>query len=299
MKKIAVLFFITACLYAPTTTIYSDWGWGYYFWLFGWVGPSMSEGLTAAGYSSSIEYRGFTQFSMTGWPGPGTTVNSLVLRLRNNTGGSGLLININRVTSETPSGDECGAAPPVYLTSQPVNPGQDEYTYISLPAAAISDFLSAWESGASWFGLGYLGTGQMHFFYAFWADEYYDAALMVDYAIGVEEAGMAEVAGSRLQASPNPFMDKTRIHYALSTKQRAGKNNDVHSAYSIVPGIRIYDAAGKIVKSFLCPMPYALCSRQVTWDGTDATGRRVMPGVYFCELRTGDDRLTEKIIKIR
>jgi hypothetical protein len=37
----------------------------------------------------------------------------------------------------------------------------------------------------------------------------------------------------------------------------------------------------------------------VWWDGTDAKGRRVSSGVYFCELIEGSARQTRKMTLVR
>lgn len=287
MKKILIVFIPFLMLYAPTRTFYSEWGWGYYYWLFGPIGPSVSEGLAAAGYSG-VEYRGYIQFPLGGWPGNGTQITSLQLRLLNNTGGAGLQININRVTSATPGWDECGGTAPVYLTNQPVNPSADEYTYFELAGTpAQDDFMSAWQGGLPWFGLGLKGargTGEpcMHFFYAFWADDYYDAALIVDYAIGVEESAdrFDEDQHPVISISPNPFRTSTYISIGQSAKSKE---------------LKIYDIQGRVVGSFtLGPMPSALC-----WDGTDQSGRAVPPGVYLAALKTPSAAVYKKIVRLK
>jgi hypothetical protein len=291
MKKILILFIPVLLLYAPTRTFYSEWGWGYYYWLFGPIGPSQSEGMAAAGYSG-VEYRGYTQFPLGGWPGSGTQISSLRLRLLNNTGGAGLQININRVTSATPGWDECGGTSPVYLTNQPVNASADEYTYFELAGTpALDDFMNAWQGGASWFGLGLKGSrgsGEpcMHFFYAFWADQYYDAALIVDYVIGVEESAdrLDETQSPVIAISPNPFRTTTAIAVGLRAEGL---------------GLSIYDAAGCLIKSFSIPSALIPNPSSLIWDGTDQTGRSVPPGVYLIAFRTPTATSYAKIVRLK
>lgn len=278
-------------LYAPTRIFYSEWGWGYYYWLLGNpVGPNWSEGMAAAGYSG-LEYRGYTQFALGGWPGNGTQISSLQLRLLNNTGGAGLQIDINRVTSATPGWSECGGTPPVYVTNQPVNPNADEYTYFDLTGtSARDDFLAAWQGGASWFGLGLKGSrgsGEpcMHFFYAFWADNYYDAALIVDYVIGIEEnADQADKAQMPIIAiSPNPFRTTTEINIGIRVEGL---------------GLSIYDATGQLIKRFLLPTAYSIL-HTVVWSGTDQNGRSVPPGVYLVALKTPSATVYTKVVRLK
>jgi len=306
MKKILVIFIPMLLLYAPTRTFYSEWGWGYYYWLLGNpVGPNWSEGMAAAGYSG-LDYRGYNQFALGGWPGNGTQISSLQLRLLNNTGGAGLQININRVTSATPGWDECGGTPPVYLINQPVNPNADEYTYFDLTGTpARDDFLAAWQGGASWFGLGLKGargSGEpgMHFFYAFWADNYYDAALIVDYVIGVEEnADQADQVPTPLIAiSPNPFRDKTDIRWQITDKSLETDNRSgITDNSSQTVKLQIFDVSGQLLKSF--SLTYILHPSPVIWNGTDQNGRSVPPGVYLVALKTPAATVYAKVVRLK
>lgn len=286
MKKAILIFCIPLLLFGVTRTFYGEWGWGYYYWLFGPVGPSVSEGMAAAGYST-LEYRGFVQMAIGGWPGGNVTINSLQLRLRNNTGGAGLQIDINRVTSATPGWTECGGTAPVYLTNQAVNASAEQYTYFDLSGTqAVSDFLAAWQSGAPWFGFGLKGSRGssepcMHFFYAFWADNYYDAALIIDYTIGIEEEASRE-ARPALAIEPNPFRHATQISVGI-------RNQGL--------GLRIYDASGQLVRSFALPATYYL-RPTVVWDGTDQTGHAVPPGVYLAVLEAAGSRVCSKVVKV-
>ncbi|MEO0142731.1 MAG: T9SS type A sorting domain-containing protein [candidate division WOR-3 bacterium] len=278
MKRLILCLAFTLKIGLCTTiTIYSDWGWGYYFWLFGWVGPNQSEGVTAAGYSGSIEYRGYTQFSMPGYPGPGTTINGITLRLCNNTGGTGLSININRVTSDVPGGNECGV-PPFYLSNQPVNSGVEEYTYFDLTSTqAKDDFLNAWQSGADWFGFGYSGTGPMHFFYACWFDPYLDAALIINYTIGVDENEDTSAAKG-IVLYPNPFNNYLVIRLT-NYKNDSGKEPVI---------IKVYDIRGREVASF---------KKEPKKELIIDTGN-LPKGVYFVQVKADNYNEIKKIIKI-
>jgi hypothetical protein len=297
MKKILIVFIPLMLLYAPTRTFYSEWGWGYYYWLMGNpIGPNWSEGLAAAGYSG-LEYRGFTQFALGGWPGNGTEISSLQLRLLNNTGGSGLQIDINRVTSATPGWSECGGTAPIYLTNQPVYANQDEYTYFDLTGtSARDDFLAAWQGGSSWFGLGLKGSrgsGEpcQHFFYAFWADEYYDAALIVDYVIGVEEKPDAIAKVSFLMVEPNPFRTKTDMRWQISGNRKEKDNS------SQIVKLQIFDVSGQLVKSL--SLAEIGDRSSVIWRGEDAAGRSVPPGVYLVALRTPSGTVYKKVVRLK
>lgn len=291
MKKFIVLLLPIVFLYAPTRTFYSDWDWGYYFWLFGPVGPNHSQGMAAAGYSS-MEYRGYNQFTLSSYPGAPVQISALTLRLRNNTGGAGLQIDINRVLSDTPGWDECGATAPIYLTNQAVSANAEEYTYFNLTGTqAVDDFIAAWQTSA-WFGFGYKGSrgsGEpcMHFFYAFWADEILDAALIVDYVIiGKEERASEAISPRYMSIQPNPC--KNRVYINLETGQ-----------YEVdIMDLTVYDAVGKMIKTFSIQKTYSSTPSVLIWDGTDLNGKKVKSGVYFIRLLVGNNIYTEKVILI-
>jgi hypothetical protein len=73
-------------------------------------------------------------------------------------------------------------------------------------------------------------------------------------------------------ASPNPFHKKTRIYYALDTKQQL-TGMDMR--------LKIYNASGGLVKSFDLPSVYSILPGAITWDGTDEAGKNVCSGIYF------------------
>jgi hypothetical protein len=107
---------------------------------------------------------------------------------------------------------------------------------------------------------------------------------------------------SNIEIYPNPSNGKTVIHYALSTMHYAEENKKVPTAYSpglapqggagLLPTIRIYNVAGRLVKDFSCPTHYALGSTHISWDGRDNKGRQLPNGVYFCRLEMNGKSLT-------
>lgn len=69
-----------------------------------------------------------------------------------------------------------------------------------------------------------------------------------------------------LAALPNPFRFETQIEFALS---RAGQ-----------VGVKIYDTQGRLVRA-LDPARFAAGKAAISWDGREADGGRVGPGVFF------------------
>ncbi len=84
---------------------------------------------------------------------------------------------------------------------------------------------------------------------------------------------------------PNPFTHSTAIRYSIKTANQ-------------VTELKIYDAAGKVVKSL---HPASSIQDQVSavyWDGTDGFGRKLPSGIYFAELETDNGVVTDKIVKL-
>lgn len=86
------------------------------------------------------------------------------------------------------------------------------------------------------------------------------------------------------EIKPNPFMDETIVEYM------------VPQAYEIT--VRILDARGGDVRTLQeCIVIAGIY--QVTWDGLDAEGNRVEPGIYFCRFAAGDYVQTEEVKLVR
>jgi hypothetical protein len=86
------------------------------------------------------------------------------------------------------------------------------------------------------------------------------------------------------QNSPNPFTTGTVIRYTLP---EGG-----------LVELQVYDIRGRLVKT-LARGRTAGGYHNATWDGTDLSGRRVAPGLYFLYLRVGDFADTKKMILLR
>ena len=85
--------------------------------------------------------------------------------------------------------------------------------------------------------------------------------------------------------SPNPFVGDTMIRY------------DIGSVTGPVM-LDVVDVGGRLVRS-LASKPLSIGRYELTWDGTDESGRRVASGVYFCRLRAGAVSETNSIVLIR
>jgi hypothetical protein len=79
---------------------------------------------------------------------------------------------------------------------------------------------------------------------------------------------------------PNPFRSATKIRYSIQNTT-----------------LRIYDATGRLVKSLHPESSIQNLESEVQWDGRDAAGNTLAPGVYF--IREASGRQIAKVVKLR
>jgi hypothetical protein len=62
--------------------------------------------------------------------------------------------------------------------------------------------------------------------------------------------------------------------------------------------VRIFDLAGRTVRTLADSRPFPSGVRHLTWDGCDQSGRRAAAGVYLVRLRAGDEMQVRRLVKI-
>jgi len=77
--------------------------------------------------------------------------------------------------------------------------------------------------------------------------------------------------GVRLTVSPNPFRASTVLHLTTGPLDH------------LTTSLRIFDAAGRLVRVFHPSPPVPCPSPPICWDGRDEAGALVPPGVYFVQ----------------
>jgi hypothetical protein len=99
------------------------------------------------------------------------------------------------------------------------------------------------------------------------------------------EAPVNAAQGFRMDpCSPNPFHSKTLLSYS------ADAASAVH--------IRIYDQAGKIIRTFLERAGQSGRS-QVEWDGRDQAGNRLADGIYVAGITVNNNVYTSRMVLLR
>ncbi|MCK4352116.1 T9SS type A sorting domain-containing protein [candidate division WOR-3 bacterium] len=104
-------------------------------------------------------------------------------------------------------------------------------------------------------------------------------------AVEEELPGKKQIA-KLFQNYPNPFVRKTVIRYTCPCPCKVS--------------LKIYDVAGRLVKSFQLVTNHLSLTTAVSWDGRDESGEKVASGVYFYKLRVGEKQtITKKAIVLR
>ena len=86
-------------------------------------------------------------------------------------------------------------------------------------------------------------------------------------------------------AYPNPFNPQTTIAFDLPRAQPVS--------------LRIYDAAGRLVRTLLHGEPGRAGRNEVKWNGTDDRGRQAASGVYLYRLETERNSVTDRMVLLK
>jgi hypothetical protein len=101
---------------------------------------------------------------------------------------------------------------------------------------------------------------------------------------GIEEYDQPkkQLISHAVQIYPNPFRNTAKIRFSIQNSN-----------------IRIYDASGRMVKSFNLGSSIHNQESEVIWDGTDQLNRRLPSGVYFVNFSTEKQSETRKVLLVR
>jgi len=103
-------------------------------------------------------------------------------------------------------------------------------------------------------------------------------AAFVGLPVGTAECPAAGRTLWGLSAWPNPFRSRVTFAVPSNVDQQA---------------VSIRDAAGRHVRTIAAPD-----GARLTWDGRDATGVPLPPGVYFCELASKRSKTSVRLVRV-
>uniref|UniRef100_A0A7V0Z523 T9SS type A sorting domain-containing protein n=1 Tax=candidate division WOR-3 bacterium TaxID=2052148 RepID=A0A7V0Z523_UNCW3 len=120
------------------------------------------------------------------------------------------------------------------------------------------------------------------------------------YFVGGEESKFEILSLQELlNIYPNPFRNKLDIRYEISETRYETMNEHISGISNpISVGLKIYDVTGRMVRDF-SRLTVNGERPTILWDGTDDSGRKISPGVYFVHLEAGDLTKIEKVVLIR
>ncbi len=130
----------------------------------------------------------------------------------------------------------------------------------------------------------------------------YDDYVTIKYGVtGIsEETGYdAAAAGFSLTAYPNPFSRFTGIRFTMYDSQYMIDELRNSNFEMRKPSLKIYDASGRMVKSFDLGSSIQDQVSMVVWDGTDQAGREMGSGVYFIRADAGYHHATQQVLLVR
>lgn len=103
--------------------------------------------------------------------------------------------------------------------------------------------------------------------------------------VAVEErAKLSELPYKLSRCWPNPFLHKTSVR--LETK------------FWVLVSAVVYDVTGREVKCIMRESPKRAGVYEISWDGKDAMGRAVSPGMYFFRMKVNNTSKTVKVVML-
>jgi CubicO group peptidase (beta-lactamase class C family) len=127
------------------------------------------------------------------------------------------------------------------------------------------------------------------------ADAFLDWA--AQYGIAENNIEPADIV--RLQVTPNPFHSTTEIRFMIHDSRYTEEELRNSNFEMRKPTLKIYDATGRLVKSFNHESCIMDRESVLWWDGTDQANHQLGSGVYFIKLSADDYSDTKKVLFVR
>ena len=103
--------------------------------------------------------------------------------------------------------------------------------------------------------------------------------------VGIEEY-ISESIKTALIIHPNPCRGQVEIKFCISHKTQNVE-------------LDIYDVCGRLVRKFNITGLEPHTMNSIVWDGVDERKNKVANGVYFCRLKTAEEKLTNRLVFIK
>ena len=173
---------------------------------------------------------------------------------------------------------------------------------VNTSGVVIDTLIATAQPGPQWYPkISHGASAQMIITYCGWADSInnHPANAMRTWAVfypctGITEDTECVVNDARfnLGVYPNPFTYTTEIRYSNQELRNSNFEMWKHE-------LEIYDATGRLVKSFNLESSIQDQRSAVSWDGTDTSGCQLGSGVYFVRFISGDYSTTKKVLIVR
>jgi predicted outer membrane repeat protein len=120
------------------------------------------------------------------------------------------------------------------------------------------------------------------------SDDFNDPVRYIPLTMEVFPTGVDDEMSTRLTLRgnyPNPFNPRTSIAFDLPEPARVS--------------LRVYNSAGRMVRSLLEGIPMEAGPSVQSWDGRDSDGTALASGVYFCMLEVDGVSLSGKMVLLK
>ncbi len=138
-----------------------------------------------------------------------------------------------------------------------------------------------------------VGSLNSNFWIASWADDrtgdsdIYAQNINTDGTLGYNPQAINPPQNedqSPVYAQPNPFRSSTSIRFFTTEQTECTE-------------LSIYNVKGQLVRTL--PILASLISPEVVWDGKDAAGQNVCPGIYLYKITVDNKEIIQRIVKIK
>ena len=120
------------------------------------------------------------------------------------------------------------------------------------------------------------------------SNDYLNPEIVVPVYVYYEPTGIEDTEPARLALRgnyPNPFGPGTTIAYELPAAARVD--------------LRIYDVAGRLVRTLVDGSTVGAGRHAVPWDGRNDDGEQLASGVYLYRLEVGGEIMTKRMVLMR